>query len=71
MLTVVLGIGFVGLFFVLMSTQILLKKNGEFKGTCSSNNPLLQKEGATCSYCGKTPGSCENSKEGDLEVNPA
>ncbi|MGB0525940.1 MAG: hypothetical protein ACPGJS_23370 [Flammeovirgaceae bacterium] len=46
-----------------MSTQILLKKNGEFKGTCSSNNPLLQKEGGTCSYCGKSPGSCENNKE--------
>ena len=63
MLTIALGIGFIGLFFILMSTQILLKKNGEFKGTCSSNNPLLQQEGATCSYCGKEPGSCENEKE--------
>lgn len=63
MLTALLGIGFIGLFFILMSTQILLKKNGEFKGTCSSNNPLLQKEGGTCSYCGKSPGSCENNKE--------
>lgn len=63
MLTLFLGIGFIAMFFVLMSTQILLKKNGEFKGTCSSNNPLLQQEGATCSYCGKEPGSCENNKD--------
>ena len=54
MATVLLGIGFVALFFVLMSVRLLLLKNGEFKGTCASQNPYLNKEGATCGYCGKT-----------------
>ena len=46
-------IGCVGLFFVLMSLRIILKKGGEFKGTCASQNPFLQEEGGSCSYCGK------------------
>jgi hypothetical protein len=48
-------IGFVGLFFTLLSVRILLKKDGQFKGTCASQNPYLAKEpGAPCGYCGRT-----------------
>lgn len=60
MTTVLLAIGFIGLFFVLMSVRLIFLKEGEFKGTCASANPLLQEEGATCSYCGKSPEKCEN-----------
>lgn len=56
MTTVILGIAFVGLFFVLMSVRLIFLKKGEFKGTCASQSPFLQKEGATCGYCGKTVG---------------
>ena len=48
------SIGFIGLFFVLMSVRLLFIKNGEFRGTCASQSPWLVKEGATCGYCGKT-----------------
>jgi len=41
--------------FAGIAIKILLKKNGEFAGTCSSNNPMLQKEGAVCGVCGATP----------------
>ena len=34
-----------------ISIKILIKKNGEFSGTCASNNPLV-KNGEPCSYCG-------------------
>ena len=60
MLTILLAIGLVGLFFVGMSVRLILLKKGEFKGTCASQNPYLQKEGGTCGYCGKEVGSCEN-----------
>jgi len=69
MTTLLLGIGFVALFFILMSVRLIFVKNGEFKGTCASQNPYLNKEGATCGFCGKevTPGdSCANP---DSEVN--
>ena len=67
--TVLLGIGFVAFFFILMSVRLIFLKKGEFKGTCASQSPYLNKEGATCGYCGKqvTPGdSCANP---DSEVN--
>ena len=66
MTTVLLGIGFIGLFFLLMSTRILLKKDGEFQGTCASQNPMLQNEEGTCSFCGKSPNQCENKDNQDL-----
>ncbi|SFB48996.1 hypothetical protein [Algoriphagus aquimarinus] len=54
MTTVFLTLGFVALFFILMSVRLLFLKNGEFKGTCASQSPFLNKEGATCGFCGKT-----------------
>ena len=72
MATVLIAIGFIALFFVLMSVRILLKKDGEFKGTCASQSPFLNKEGATCGFCGKTvqPGQdCANPGTPTNEVD--
>ena len=54
MITVFLGISFVALFFVGMSVRLIFLNKGEFKGTCASQNPFLNPEGAACGYCGKT-----------------
>ena len=41
--------------------KILLKKNGEFAGTCASQNPLINKEGEACGFCGAQPEEkCKN-----------
>ena len=40
--------------FVAIGIKIILKKNGQFSGTCASQNPFLNKEGEACGYCGKT-----------------
>ena len=53
MTTILLGIAFLGLFFILMSVRLILIKDGKFKGTCASQSPFLNKEGGTCGYCGK------------------
>jgi hypothetical protein len=47
---VLLGLGFAGI-----AIKIWAKKGGEFAGTCASNNPLLQEEGASCGLCGAKP----------------
>ena len=47
---ILLGLGFAGI-----AVKILFKKNGQFAGTCASNNPLLQEEGASCGLCGAKP----------------
>ena len=69
MATVLLGVGFIALFFILMSVRLIFLKDGQFKGTCASQNPYLQKEGATCGYCGKKVGEDEACANPESEVN--
>jgi hypothetical protein len=61
-----LSISVLALFFVLMSVRLIFLKNGEFRGTCASQSPWLNKEGVTCGYCGKTlkPGDACADPEG-------
>ena len=53
MVTVLLGIGVLAVFFILMSVRLIFVKGGQFKGTCASQSPFLNKEGGTCGYCGR------------------
>jgi hypothetical protein len=69
MTTVLLGIGFVAIFFILMSVRLIFIKDGEFKGTCASQSPYLNKEGATCGFCGKTVKSGDACASPESEVN--
>ena len=66
MATVLLGIGVIAVFFILMSVRLIFVKDGQFKGTCASQSPYLNKEGGTCGYCGKTvdgeAGECKKEK---------
>lgn len=56
-----LTIGLLGLAFAGIAIKIWAKKGGEFSGTCASNNPLLQEEGASCGICGARPEEkCKN-----------
>lgn len=52
---ILLSIGLLAIGFAGIAVKILLKKNGEFAGTCSSNNPMLQNEIGSCSVCGASP----------------
>jgi hypothetical protein len=55
LLTVLLAIGLLALSFAGIAVKIWAKKGGEFAGTCASNNPMLEKEGASCGLCGARP----------------
>ncbi len=52
--TVLVSVVVLGLAFAMIATRILLVKDGEFKGTCSSNNPYLKNELGECTVCGKS-----------------
>jgi predicted amidophosphoribosyltransferase len=73
MAVLMLSIGLVAVFFIFMSVRLIFLKNGEFRGTCASQSPWLNKEGATCGYCGKTltpaDQACGNP-EGEPEAFP-
>jgi hypothetical protein len=52
-----LGLGVAGI-----AIKIWAKKDGEFAGTCASNNPMLNDGNENCSVCGARPSEqCKNS----------
>lgn len=68
MTTLWLTLAMLALFFLLMSVRLIFIKGGEFKGTCASQSPFLNKEGEPCSFCGKDPSTCDK-KEATNEVD--
>lgn len=52
---IIISIVLLALAFAGIAIKILVKKNGEFAGTCASNNPMLNEKGASCSVCGARP----------------
>ena len=38
-----------------IAIKLIVKKNGEFSGTCASQNPYLNQDGENCGFCGKSP----------------
>ena len=62
---VLLGLGFAGI-----AIKIWAKKDGEFAGTCASQSPFLNKDGETCSYCGKDPNPFDEAKPLERHQQP-
>jgi len=63
MALVLISVGLLALAFGGIAIKIWAKKGGEFAGTCASNNPLLQEEGAACGLCGARPEEqCKNEE---------
>lgn len=52
---ILITVGLLTLAFAGIAIKIWSKKGGKFAGTCASNNPLLQEEGAVCGLCGARP----------------
>jgi hypothetical protein len=55
---VLLAIAFAGI-----AIKIWAKKDGKFSGTCASQNPMLNKDGDACGFCGKLPDQFDNCSE--------
>ncbi|MFD0989686.1 membrane or secreted protein [Mariniflexile jejuense] len=53
-----LGLGIAGI-----AIKLWAKKDGKFSGTCASQNPMLNKTGENCGFCGKTPDQFSNCNE--------
>ncbi len=69
MTTLFLTLGLIAIFFIFMSVRLIFLKNGEFKGTCASQSPFLNKDGAACGYCGKVVNEGEACGNPDNEVD--
>ena len=54
----------VALSFAGIAIKIILKKNGQFSGTCASQSPFLNNQNEPCSLCGKIPtgDNCDSKK---------
>ncbi|TPN84567.1 membrane or secreted protein [Aquimarina algicola] len=60
-----LTVGLLLLAFAGIAIKLWAKKDGKFAGTCASQSPFLNKEGESCSLCGKTPdqySTCNENK---------
>jgi hypothetical protein len=55
MATILLSILLLAIGIAGIAIKLLVKKDGRFSGTCSSNNPLVQGEGESCGICGAKP----------------
>lgn len=60
---VLLTIGLLLLCFAGIAIKIWAKKDGKFAGTCASQNPMLNKNGDACGFCGKTPDQFDTCTE--------
>ena len=62
---VLLTIGLLIFAFAGIAIKIWGKKDGKFAGTCASQSPFLNKDGDSCSFCGKTPDQFSECKGTD------
>tara|TARA_B100001057_G_scaffold495724_1_gene595402 strand:+ start:766 stop:963 length:198 start_codon:yes stop_codon:yes gene_type:complete len=65
MTQIIVTILVLGLCVLGISIKIWAKKDGEFSGTCASQNPYLNNDDENCSYCGK---SLSESRQCDGKV---
>ena len=63
MKTAILAVVLLALGFAGIAIKIWAKKDGEFAGTCASQNPMLNKTGESCGFCGKTPDKFDSCVE--------
>ena len=55
MIPTIVTILVLGLCVMGISIKIWAKKDGEFSGTCASQNPYLNQDGEHWGFCGKSP----------------
>lgn len=60
---ILITIGILALCIAGIAIKLWAKKDGEFAGTCASQNPMLNKEGEACGFCGKTPDQFDSCSE--------
>ena len=59
--TFILTLVIVALFLGGLALRMILVKNGEFRGGCASNSPVLKNEIGECQVCGAKPNEqCKN-----------
>lgn len=58
-----LTLGLLALAIAGIAIKLWAKKDGEFAGTCASQNPMLNKNGEACGFCGKSPDEFKDCNE--------
>ena len=58
-----LTLGLLALAVAGIAIKIWAKKDSKFAGTCASQNPMLNKNGDACGFCGKTPDKFDSCAE--------
>ena len=61
--TIVISLAVMVVAMLLFAIRVFLVKDGEFKGGCASNNPMLTNQIGECQVCGRKPGEeCQSDE---------
>ena len=63
MTLILITLALLGIAIAGISIKLWAKKDGEFAGTCASQNPMLNSDGEACGFCGKTPDEYKDCAE--------
>lgn len=72
--TIIVAVVGFGILFGLLAVRMFFVKDGEFRGTCSTQNQALSSlHEIECGVCGRVvkPGECGNPEEKKLESTAA
>lgn len=65
---ILLTIALLAIAFAGIAIKIWSKKDGKFAGTCASQSPFLNQDGAACGMCGKLPAEQDCKQDTDSEL---
>ncbi|MEX0968665.1 MAG: membrane or secreted protein [Bacteroidia bacterium] len=61
--TILISAAVMALIFALIAIRIIVKKDGEFRGTCATNNPMLRARGVDCQVCHGDEEVCATTRQ--------
>ncbi len=63
--TLIVTLAVLGTAVAMIGIRMFFVKDGFFRGSCATNNPMIKNEFGECSVCGRKPG--EDCKQEDVQ----
>lgn len=64
--TLIVTVVILGTAVAMIGIRMFFVKDGTFRGSCATNNPMIKNEFGECTVCGRKPG--EDCKQEDVQT---
>ena len=64
--TLIVTVAILATAVAMIGIRMFFVKDGTFRGSCATNNPMIKNEFGECSVCGRKPG--EDCKQEDIKA---